>query len=217
MKSSFINFKNPAEVGPSAVMLAAVVILAGSLAVMLLVPKPTTEGLVKGKERTRKQLQEQAEAAQASGQAARAATVGRLWQGDADTVSAAILAQLTQEATVRKLKLSAFRPQRTQTLPELTELPFSVQVSGSYPAVHAFAATLERPTSKLALRSIQLASSDAASDAVTATLGISAYVAGEATAAPRKAHAPTSTPMGTSAPTVAPAGTSAPKGETSRG
>lgn len=204
MKSSFINFKNPAEVGPSAVMLAAVVIMAGSLAVMLLVPKPTTEGLVKGKERTRKQLQEQADAARESGQAARIATVGRLWQGDADTVSAAILAQLTQEATVRKLKLSAFRPQRSQTLPELTELPFSVQVSGAYPAVHAFAATLDRPTSKLALRSLQLASSDAASDAVTATLGISAYVAGESTTAPRKAPS-----------TPAPASTT--KGETSRG
>ncbi|MCX6369322.1 MAG: type 4a pilus biogenesis protein PilO [Armatimonadetes bacterium] len=175
MTNSFLNFKNPQEAGPSAVMLAALVILTGSLGYMLLVKKPTTEGIAMGKERSRKELLEQIERTQLSGQQTRAQLSARLWQGDPDTIAAAVLAQLTQEATARKLKLSAFRPQRTQTLPELSELPFSVQISGPYPAVHAFAATLDRPSSKLALRSLQLASSDAASNAVTATLGLSAY------------------------------------------
>ncbi|MBB6053046.1 hypothetical protein [Armatimonas rosea] len=186
MKNSLINFKNPQEVGPSAVTLAALLILAGSLAYMLFVPKATTDGLARGKERSRKQILEQIESAQASGQAAQAATAGKLWQGDTDTISAAILAQLTQEANLLKVKVSAFRPQRTLTLPELTELPFTVQLAGPYPAIQAFAASFDRPSSKLALRSIQLASSDASSDAVTATLGISAYVSGQVTVAPKK-------------------------------
>lgn len=185
MKSTFINFKNPKEAGPSAVTVAALVILAGSLAYMLLVPKPTTEGIAKGKERSRKQLLEQIEVAQASGAAARAAVASRLWQGDTDAISAAVLGQLTREAGTRKVKLSAFRPQRLQTLPELTELPFSVQISGPYPAVQGFAATLDKPNSKLALRSLQMASSDAGSNAVTATLTFSAYALGQPPAAPR--------------------------------
>jgi Tfp pilus assembly protein PilO len=175
VRNSFFNFKNPQEAGPSAVMLAALVILLGSLGYMLFVKKPTTEGIAMGKERSRKGILEQIEMAQLSGQQTRAQLSARLWQGDTDTIAAAVLAQLTQEATARKLKLSAFRPQRTQLLPELSELPFSVQISGPYPAVHAFAATLDRPSSKLALRSLQIASSDAGSDAVTATLGLCAY------------------------------------------
>ena len=181
MKNALINFKNRQEAGPSAVMLTALVVLAGALAYMLLVPTPTTEGLAKGKERSRKQLEDQIVMAQQSGQLARTQTASRLWQGDLDMISASVLAQLTQEANGRKLKLSAFRPQRTLNLPELTELPFSVQVSGPYPAVQAFAATLDRPSTRLALRSLQLASSDAASNTVTATLGISAFAPGQPT------------------------------------
>ena len=179
MTNALFNFKNPQEAGPSAVMLAAVVILAGSLAYMLLVPKPTVAGLVKAKQRNLVQLEKQIKGSQASGEQARAKTAARLWQGDPDTITATVLAQLTKEALGHKLKLSAFRPQRLVGLTELTELPFSVQISGSYPAVHAFAAALDRPNSKLALRSLQLASSDATSDAVTATLGLCAYVPGQ--------------------------------------
>lgn len=181
MKNSLMNFKNPQEAGPSAVMLTALVVLAGALAYMLLVPMPTTEGLAKGKERSRKQLEDQIIAARQSGQLAQAQAAARLWQGEPDMIAASVLAQLTKEANGRKLKLSAFRPQRTLRLPELTELPFSVQVSGPYPAVQAFAATLDRPSTRLALRSLQLASSDAASNAVTATLGLSAFAPGQPT------------------------------------
>ena len=176
MKNPLFNFKNPQEAGPSAVLLAALLILAGSLAVVLLVPTPTVVGKEKDKAATRKQIQDQIEATQMKGQQARAQAANRLWQGDPDTITAAVLARLTQEANGRKLKLSAFRPQRIQNLPELSELPFSVQVSGAYPSVHAFAATLDALGSKLALRSLQLASSDANSNAVTATLGISAFI-----------------------------------------
>ena len=176
MKNSLFNFKNPQEAGPSGVILAALVILAGSLAFMLLVPEPTTDGMVKENVKKRTQLLDQIETTQSEGQQARALATARLWQGDPDPITAAVLARLTQEANGRKLKLSAFRPQRLQNLPELAELPFSVQVSGAYPAVHAFAATLDAPGSKLALRSLQLASSDASSNAVTATLGLSAFI-----------------------------------------
>ncbi len=179
MTNALFNFKNSQEAGPSAVMLAAVVILAGSLAYMLLVREPTVAGLVKAKQRNRVQLLDQIKDSQASGEQARAKVAARLWQGDPDTITATVLAQLTKEALDRELKLSAFRPQRLVGLPELTELPFSVQISGSYPAVHAFAAALDKPSSKLALRSFQLASSDASSDAVTATLALCAYIPGQ--------------------------------------
>ena len=121
MTNALFNFKNPQEAGPSAVMLAAVVILAGSLAYMLLVPTPTTEGIARGKERSRKQLEKQIRGSQASGEQARAKTAARLWQGDPDTITATVLAQLTKEALGHKLKLSAFRPQRLVGLTERSE------------------------------------------------------------------------------------------------
>ena len=69
-----------------------------------------------------------------------------------------------------------------QVLDGVTELPISVQISGPYNEVRSVAATLDSGTSRIALRSMQIAASDSASSAVTVTLGISAYLPTNATA-----------------------------------
>jgi hypothetical protein len=171
-----IGFKTRDDVLPSTLILLAILILAGSLFVMLFVPKPTTAGIVAGRDRSRRSIEDEIEKAKIRTKEAQVAVQPRLWKGSPEAITASVLARLTQEAATRKLQIGAFRPQKTQSLPGLTELPFSVQVAGPYPVVRSFMASLDAAGSKICLRSIQIASSDSASNAVTATLGISAYL-----------------------------------------
>ena len=171
-----LNFKNREEAVPSALIVLSLLILLGSLLYMLLVPTPTTARLANGKERSRKQLEEEIVKAKSRELEARKAFAPRLWAGNTETVTASVLADLTNKANKTKLQVGAFRPQKLQALEGLTELPFSIQVAGPFPQVRAFIAALDIPNSRLALRSVQIASSDAATSAVTATLGISAYM-----------------------------------------
>ena len=107
----------------------------------------------------------------------RAATRPHLWQGDPEAVTATILARLTAQTGKRSLKLLAFRPDRPQEFEGITELRFDAEVSGPYAGIHALLDTLDAPGSKVALRSVQLTSTQAAGGAVSATLGLSAFVA----------------------------------------
>jgi Tfp pilus assembly protein PilO len=171
-----IGFKNRDEGLASALILLSILILLGSLVVMLFVPKPTTAGIVAGRDRSRRTIAEEIERAKARTKEVQTAIQPRLWTGNPEAITASVLAQLTKEAAGRKLQIGAFRPQRTQELPSMMELPFSVQVSGPYPAVRSFMSSLDVPGSKIALRSLQISSSDAATSAVTATLGLSVYL-----------------------------------------
>ncbi len=169
-----ITFKTKEDVLPSTLILLSIAILIGAL-VFLVLPKPSAAGIAKGRERSRQQIREEIERAKEREKQARAAALTRLWTGDAETVTASVLAQVTQRANESALQMGAFRPQRVQPLEGLTELPFSVQVSGPYPAVRKFLTSFDSANSRLALRSVQIAAADGKSSAVTATLGISAF------------------------------------------
>lgn len=171
-----IGFKNKDDVLPSTLIVLAILLLAGSLAFMLLAPKQTVKGLADKNRRNQLQVQKQIDdAKEASARATEEAKL-RLWTGRPERVTAEVLAYVTGQTNANKLKLGAFRPQRTVLLEGAAELPFSVQVSGNFPAVRAFLSALDTPKGRLALRSIQLAGADAASSNVTATLSLSAYV-----------------------------------------
>ena len=172
-----ISFKHRNDRLPSALILLSIAVLAGTLGYMLLVPPPSAAGVVAGRERSRRQLEQEIARATARTEEVRKAVKPRLWQGNAEAVTAAVLNQLTEQAARRSLRITAFRPQRSQALEGITELPFSVQISGPYAAVRATMAALDAAGSKLAVRSVQVASSDGETSAVTATLGVSAYIA----------------------------------------
>ena len=95
-------------------------------------------------------------------------------------MSAGVLAILTKESNDHSLKLGDFRPEKSLGLSAMTEMPYSAQISGPYPAIRAVMADLDTSTSKVALHSAQIASSEQASNVVTATLGVSAYLATDA-------------------------------------
>lgn len=169
-----INFKNKDEVLPSALIVFSIVVLLGSL-IALLVLKPDS-GLARGRNRSRLTIQREITLATQGTVDATVRARPRLWEGDADVVTASVLAQLTRQANQQALILTAFRPQKNQQLDGVSELPFSVQVAGSYAKVRAFVASLDAAGSKVAVRSFQFASTDGATDTVTANVTFSAFV-----------------------------------------
>lgn len=170
-----INFKRRDEILPSSLILAAILMLLGTLLYMVLVPVPSTAGLARGRDLSRRKLAGEIESARTRADELEKKNRTYLWNETAESVTASVLEEVTAQARRKSLKMTAFRPQRPQTLETLTELPFSVQLSGQYPAVRDVVSSLSTPRTRIALRSLQMASSDGGSSAVTATLAFSAY------------------------------------------
>ena len=170
-----INFKNKDEVLPSLLIVLSLLIFLGCLVSMVFFKPPTTAGVAAGRQRSISTIQKEIATSEQRAQEAQVSVRTRLWQGDPEAVTAAVLAQLTRQTNQSGVQLVAFRPQKLQALEGVSELPFSVQLTGSYPKVRALVAALEVSSSRLVVRSFQFASTDGASDAITATVGVSAY------------------------------------------
>ncbi|HVT14144.1 MAG TPA: type 4a pilus biogenesis protein PilO [Fimbriimonadaceae bacterium] len=101
-----------------------------------------------------------------------------LWEGLPDKVAPAALAKVNDLAKQRALKVVAFRPQKPSEVKGLTQVVFGVTVDGSFPNTVQFIKDLEQPGLKLAVSTVQIASADQASDRVTGTVNIVAYIKG---------------------------------------
>ncbi len=187
MTRTLISFQRREDITPSVLMIVSVVVLAGTLAYMLLAPGAAHSTRTAAGSR-RRMVDDIAETRHQT-RAARRAIQPRLWHGNPEFVTAAALSQLTRQAEKRSLKLTSFRPDRPQEFADVTELRFDVQVAGPYAGLHSFLAAQDAGGSRLVLRSVQITasqmelqstSSHAAGSAVTASLGLSAFVAGSA-------------------------------------
>jgi Tfp pilus assembly protein PilO len=154
----------------------AVALLAVALAVVLFVPRPTTNGLAGRLQRDTLRAQIAIKDAKKSSADAEARVKETTWTGDPKQIPPAALAKVSTLATQRGLKLVAFRPQRTNEAGVFRQLPFLVTVEGPYPSITKFCQDIDQPSSRLAVDLIQIASADAASNAVTASVGLVAYV-----------------------------------------
>ena len=188
-----INFKREEDRLPSILIVISIVTLLGALLFMLLVPAPSVKGLATKREKSRKQLEKDIDYAEEETQKMAEAIRPRLWKGDLEAITAQVLAKATATVLPKKVKLTAFRPQRPQTFTGTTELPYSIMLSGAYPAIRETLAIFDAPASKMVVRSVQVAASDAGSDIVTATIGVSVYT--EAAAKPTATPAPKKTAL----------------------
>ncbi|MGC4044513.1 MAG: hypothetical protein QM758_12030 [Armatimonas sp.] len=170
------GFQDPEARVPNLLILAAILLLIGSLAFMLFVKPPSVAGLATKRQRSMQKLQDEVETLKKRSAEATAATKPRMSAGDPEALTAQTLARLTQLARVRGVNLGGFRPQRTKVLPGVTEMPYAVQLRGPFPAVRGFASDLDAPGGKIVLRSLQLAASDGDTSNVTATLGVSIFI-----------------------------------------
>ena len=178
-----INFRDPQFRVPSVLILLSILILAGTLLYMVFVPPPSVAGLARGRAANLQEINREIASAKSLSHQARQQIRPMVWTGDTDTISGSVLELLTAQAQQQTLSLSAFRPQRTQDVGGVTELPFTVQLSGPYQGVHGVMAAMDAPGSKLVLNSAQIASS-ATGSGVTATLGLTAYVLSDGGDAP---------------------------------
>ena len=184
-----IRFKRPEDVLPSALILLSLLILASTLAFVLFVPRPGAARGAKSWASTRRRLADNVVDTKAQERRARAAIRPRLWHSDPESVTATILNQLSAQSAYRHLKLTAFRPERGQEFDGMTEMRFTAQMAGPYPAVHTLLRSLDARGSKIALRSVslgpsQLGPAQASSGDVSASLGLSAFVATDPDLAP---------------------------------
>lgn len=99
----------------------------------------------------------------------------RLWTQSGDQLGAEAMKIITGLAQANRLKVVAFRPQRSQTEGELTRYGYLAALDGSFPAVMGFLSSLESQAKRLALSSIQISSADGASDRVTASVSVVAF------------------------------------------
>lgn len=188
MTRPIISFQRREDLTPSILMIVSLVILAGTLAYMLLVPSAARGTRTVGSSR-RRMVDDIAETRYQT-RVARMAIQPRLWHGNPEFVTAAALAQLTRQTEKRSLKLTSFRPDRPQEFPDMTELRFDVQVAGPYAALHSLLEAQDARGSKLVLRSVQITATQATGGTVTASLGLSAFVAGPALSSPAGSGGP---------------------------
>jgi hypothetical protein len=172
-----ISFKTKEDFLPSTLILLSLVVLTGALVFMLLVPEPSTADIVSNRKATIRKLSEDVLYSKHRADEARNAVEPRLWMGSQNHVSAAVLGLVTASSTEASLKLTAFRPQRTVDLDGITELPFTVQISGTFADIRQVMRSLDGPHSRVVLCSVAVNASEEVTNTVQATLVISAYVA----------------------------------------
>ena len=172
-----ISFKTRADILPSTITLLAILILCGALLYTLLVPLPQYSSIDAVRTVKRAKMTNDILFYQKRQNEALAAISPRVWNGTTNHVIASVLALVTSNSDRQAVKLTAFRPQRTQDLDGVTELPFTIQLAGSYPAIRQVMRTLDSGGNKVVLRSVQVNASEQITNSVTATLGISTYIA----------------------------------------
>lgn len=155
--------------------------LAGAVVVLLLLvglftfPKPNDLGLAQRKSQEEKQLKHDFESARATLSELRNANEARMFLTKADEIGPNTMRTLESAARQRNLKVISFRPQRTEEDSGVTRYPYQIALEGSYLDVIAFVRSMETPATKLGVTSMQIASSDGATDKVSAMIGIVAY------------------------------------------
>ncbi len=171
-----ISFRTRDDMIASVITILALFMLAGTLAWMVFVKPPDEAGIANGKHKNEMQLTKQIAQAKANNEALQKAIDPALWTGTPEQVGPNALAQVTKLAKLRSLKLVAFRPQKPVDAEGLTQVPFTASVDGSFPNTMKFVKDLETSNSKLAVSLVQVNSADAATDHVTGTVNVVAYL-----------------------------------------
>lgn len=101
------------------------------------------------------------------------------WPQTIDEISPSALGRVGELARQAGVKVTSFRPQRTQDDTDVPAIPFLVTVEGEYPRVLTLLRLLESETTRLAVTLVQIAAADGATDRVNTTYGITAFLTPE--------------------------------------
>jgi hypothetical protein len=138
----------------------------------LAVPKPKVDPKL---DRPIAELEAERERLHERNDATKASVEAMTWQVKRDEVTPQAMAWVSKTAEANFVAVSAFRPQRTIETDGLAQMNYLVTAEGSFPNVMRLIGAFESEGSLLAVRTVQLASVDGASDTVRVTLGVVAY------------------------------------------
>jgi len=186
-----LNFRDRENLPANIVSILAIVAMVGMLIFYLVVPLPSTKGMAAKQRRKEIEVLDQTKAADDRIAAAEALEQRLTWTGGQEEIAPSALANINGLVAKHKLRLVAFRPQRTDGKGAMVQIPFLLTVEGSYPQVVALVEDLYRPTSKMAVNLAQISNADAGTDKVTGNIGLVAFA--KPTPAP-SATSPSTTP-----------------------
>jgi hypothetical protein len=167
---------DPADRTANGLVIGSAVVMLATFCYAVFVPARSAKDVAAGRQRSRATVEKDIVTAKQSVRDADTAIRARVWNGDTESVTAALLDRWTREAKSLGLVMVSFRPQKTRTVAGLTELPVTLQISGNWPRVSALLDRADKPGSRAVVKGVQVASADAASDAVTATLQFHVYL-----------------------------------------
>ena len=170
-----ISFKSRAEIAASIVILAAIGIMLATAAFMIFVPIPTAKGVASAKIKARNEIEGQIKDLKTKQALLATNIASRLWTLPPDQIGPKALESITAFARREKLTLKAFRPQKSNEVNGLMQLPYLIAIEGSYPGLMRFLSDLQTAELKVATSVVQLANTDPNSDLVSATVGVVAY------------------------------------------
>ncbi len=160
----------------SSTMLIGAVLLLFATAFWIMQPLPEEKKVANQRLRTERDIGKQIDAAESNNATLQADIDPMLWDGTAEQVGPRALSTVTKLAQTRHLKIIAFRPQKPVDAEGLVQIPFSISVEGAYPDTMRLVKDLETSNSKLAVSLVQVQASDAATDHVTGTVNVVAYM-----------------------------------------
>jgi Tfp pilus assembly protein PilO len=151
-------------------------LMSAALAVHLFVPLPKVDALVRKHKTDESRLVREAAKLRDEVKDTREYVQSKLWKSGPDALGAEAMSVVDVVAKKNGVTVQAFRPQRTVTAEGIVRYPYSVVVQGSFPKVLQLVRELQDPGTLLAVTSVQLSSADGASDSVTATVGLAAFL-----------------------------------------
>lgn len=158
----------------NAVAIITLLALLGLAIADILIPKPRVADL------HRKMGREQSQLKIAVSEAQRQLDAGDpsatlVWDTTAESITPSLLNKVNSVANGHKVKVKAFRPQKSETKEDIVRLPYLVIAEGSFVQVASFVRSLESGDLKAGVSQVQISAQGGDSDAVNATIGLVAY------------------------------------------
>lgn len=159
----------------NALLIISMLALAGAVVYDQLVPAPKLDVSPRARKLRQDKVISEVTLLDKQAREAKAQLLARIWEEEPEAIGPAAMDVITRSAKKHGLVVGSFRPQKPVEEPPLTRFPYIVSIDGTYLGVLSFVRDLERPENKIVVNSIQIASADGASSAVTATVAIWAF------------------------------------------
>jgi hypothetical protein len=147
---------------PNIVMGISIATMFLTVAYAAFVPARSAKGIARSRTILLENIEEDIKRLESSKAAAGQVNKLRLLAGDADSVTSELMRIALMTAKQYQLELTSVRPQRTAKLGIVDERAFAIQLTGASQSVVGAIRSLDTPTSRFVVRSIQFTPQDSA-------------------------------------------------------